>query len=221
MIYYVEDERNIRELVIYTLRSAGYEAKGFAESQTFYEAVNIELPELILLDIMLPGEDGMEILRKLRSVEKTKQVPIIMVSAKGEEFDKVQGLDEGADDYITKPFGMVEFLARIRAILRRATISQKKILYQKENLIVDVKKHSVHVDNAEVKLTVKEFELLHYLFEHQGEVVNRNQLLTELWGYNFQGETRTVDVHINTLRQKIGSAGHLIETLRGVGYRIS
>lgn len=221
MIYYVEDERNIRELVIYTLRSAGYEAKGFAESQTFYEAVNTELPELILLDIMLPGEDGTEILRKLRSMEKTKQVPIIMVSAKGEEFDKVQGLDEGADDYITKPFGMVEFLARIRAILRRSVISQKKTLYQKENLTVDVKRHCVHVDNVEVKLTVKEFELLHYLFEHQGSVVNRNQLLTELWGYNFQGETRTVDVHINTLRQKIGSAGHLIETLRGVGYRIS
>lgn len=220
MIYYVEDELNIRELVVYTLRSSGYEAKGFAESGAFYEAIEQETPELVLLDIMLPGEDGIEILRKIRSMDKTKHVPVIMVTAKSAEFDKVQGLDEGADDYITKPFGMVEFLARVRALLRRANIHEGKTLYQKDNLVIDTKKHCVLVDNVEVKLTVKEFDLLTYLFENQGAVVSRNQLLTQIWGYNYEGETRTVDVHINTLRQKLGNAGQMVETLRGVGYRI-
>ncbi len=220
MIYYVEDELNIRELVVYTLRSSGYEAKGFAESGAFYEAIEQEAPELVLLDIMLPGEDGIEILRKIRSMEKTKHVPVIMVTAKSAEFDKVQGLDEGADDYITKPFGMIEFLARVRALLRRSKIHEQKSTYQKDGLVIDTKKHCVLVDDIEVKLTVKEFDLLKYLFENQGAVVSRNQLLTQIWGYNYEGETRTVDVHINTLRQKLGNAGQMIETLRGVGYRI-
>lgn len=220
MIYYVEDELNIRELVIYTLRSSGYEAKGFAESEAFFQAIEREACELILLDIMLPGEDGIEILRKIRSMEKTKHVPVIMVTAKSAEFDKVQGLDEGADDYITKPFGMVEFLARVRALLRRSKLHEAKTYYQKDNLVIDTKKHCVLVEGEEVKLTVKEFDLLTYLFENQGAVVSRNQLLTQIWGYHYEGETRTVDVHINTLRQKLGSAGQMIETLRGVGYRI-
>ncbi len=220
MIYYVEDELNIRELVIYTLRSAGYEARGFADSGTFFEAVRENMPELVLLDIMLPGEDGIQILKKLRAAENTRHLPIIMITAKSAEFDKVSGLDEGADDYITKPFGMVEFLARVRALLRRTKAHEEKTVFTKENLMLDMKKHSVTVDGEEVRLTVKEFDLLRYLFQNQGAVVSRNQLLTMIWGYHYEGETRTVDVHINTLRQKLGGAGQFIETIRGVGYRI-
>lgn len=220
MIYYVEDELNIRELVVYTLRSAGYEAQGFDNSESFYQALEKNLPELILLDIMLPGEDGIQILKKIRSKDSTKRIPVIMITAKSAEFDKVQGLDEGADDYITKPFGMVEFLARVRALLRRTSSNEKKTIFQKDGLVLDTKKHAVTVNGAEVRLTVKEFDLLTYLFENRGAVVSRNQLLLQIWGYGYEGETRTIDVHMNTLRQKLGEAGQMIETLRGVGYRI-
>lgn len=221
MIFCVEDDDNIRELVIYTLETTGLMAKGFADGRTFMEALAFETPELVLLDIMLPGEDGLSLLRRLKSSSKTKDIPVIMVTAKGAEYDKVVGLDSGADDYVTKPFGMMELVSRIRAVLRRAGKTPEKT----ENMGVDgiqmdVKKHEVTVDGEQVTLTLKEFELLERLLRNRNIVLTRNQLLEDIWGYDFDGETRTVDVHIRTLRQKLGDKGELIETVRGVGYRI-
>ena len=203
MIYCVEDDDNIRELVIYTLETTGLKARGFADGSAFTEALAFETPELILLDIMLPGEDGLEILKKLKCSSKTKSIPVIMVTAKGSEYDKVIGLDSGADDYVTKPFGMMELVSRIKAVLRRSKGSQER-------------------ENPEIQgvLTLKEFELLEKLMRNEGIVLTRDQLLTEIWGYDFDGETRTVDVHIRTLRQKLGEKGEIIQTVRGVGYRI-
>ena len=202
MIYCVEDDDNIRELVIYTLETTGLKARGFADGSAFTEALAFETPELILLDIMLPGEDGLEILKKLKCSSKTKSIPVIMVTAKGSEYDKVIGLDSGADDYVTKPFGMMELVSRIKAVLRRSKGSQERENPEIQGVHIDVKKHEVTVDGRTVPLTLKEFELL------------------EIWGYDFDGETRTVDVHIRTLRQKLGEKGEIIQTVRGVGYRI-
>ena len=196
MIYCVEDERNIRELLVYTLHSTGFTAKGLENGEQLYEALEKEIPELILLDIMMPGEDGYTVLEKIKAMPEVKDVPVIMVTAKGAEFDKVKGLDMGADDYITKPFGMMEFISRVKAVLRRGG------------------------PRTEEELTLKEFELLRYLMENRGIVLNRDQLLTRIWGYDFDGETRTVDVHVRTLRQKLGESGSCIETVRGVGYRM-
>ena len=176
--------------------------------------------KLVLLDIMLPGEDGIEILKKLRNNAKTKNIPVIMVTAKGSEYDKVVGLDTGADDYITKPFGMMELVSRIKAVLRRTTREKEETKYQIGNLVIDVEKHKVKVDGKSVTLTLKEFELLEKLMKNRHIVLTRDRLLEEIWGYDFSGETRTVDVHVRTLRQKLGDAGELIETVRGVGYRI-
>ena len=221
MIYCVEDERNIRELIVYTLKSSGYEAIGFESGQEFYKALERSLPELILLDIMLPDEDGLEILRKLKTSSATNMIPVIMVTAKGAEYDKVTGLDYGADDYIAKPFGMMEFVARIRAVLRRNQKSEPvKESLSSGDLCIDLKRHEVIAGKEKVALTLKEFEVLRYLMENQGLVLTRDQLLNNIWGYDFDGETRTVDVHIRTLRQKLGEQGVLIETVRGVGYRI-
>lgn len=221
MIYCVEDERNIRELIVYTLESSGYQAKGFKDAKSFYPALSEEKPELILLDIMLPGEDGLSVLEKLRKNKTTRDIPVMMVTARGSEYDKILGLDGGADDYITKPFGMMEFLARVRAILRR---SQKSTgvqeMYETGDLKLYVDKHQVFDGEREVELTLKEFELLKFLLENKGIVMTRDKLLTGVWGYDFDGETRTVDVHIRTLRQKLGTCGELIETVRGVGYKI-
>lgn len=221
MIYCVEDERNIRELIVYTLESSGYQAKGFKDAKEFYPALEKEIPELILLDIMLPGEDGLSVLGKLRQNKTTKDIPVMMVTARGSEYDKILGLDGGADDYITKPFGMMEFLARVRAILRR---SQKRendqAMYETGDLKLYVDKHQVFAGNRQVELTLKEFELLKFLLENKGIVMTRDKLLIGVWGYDFDGETRTVDVHIRTLRQKLGDCGELIETVRGVGYKI-
>lgn len=221
MIYCVEDERNIRELIVYTLESSGYQAKGFKDAKEFYPTLEKESPELILLDIMLPGEDGLSILEKLRQNRTTKDIPVMMVTARGSEYDKILGLDGGADDYITKPFGMMEFLARVRAILRR---SQKRendqAVYEAGDLKLYVDKHQVFAGNRQVELTLKEFELLKFLLENKGIVMTRDKLLIGVWGYDFDGETRTVDVHIRTLRQKLGDCGELIETVRGVGYKI-
>ena len=220
MIYCVEDDDNIRELVIYTLETTGLKAKGFAEGAEFMEALAFDTPELILLDIMLPGEDGLAILRKLKNSSKTKDIPVIMVTAKEAEFDKVKGLEGGADDYITKPFGMMEFVARVKAVLRRcARQSEERELHCK-GLRVNVSRHEVSYQGEVKELTRKEFELLEYLMENKGLVMSRNQILCHVWGYDFDGETRTVDVHVRTLRQKLGEAGNLIETVRGVGYRI-
>lgn len=221
MIYCVEDERNIRELIVYTLESSGYSAKGFESGRELYTNLETKLPELILLDIMLPGEDGMEILNKLKNSEVTKDIPVIMVTAKGAEYDKVLGLDTGADDYITKPFGMMEFISRVRAVLRRTGKEDKnQAILEHGKLQIMVRQHQVLVDGTKVVLTLKEFELLKYLMENQGIVLSRDSLLGHVWGYDFDGETRTVDVHVRTLRQKLGACGDLIEAVRGVGYRI-
>lgn len=220
MIFCVEDEANIRELVVYTLETTGFEARGFEEGTSFFEALAEELPELILLDIMLPGEDGMEILKKLKTSGRTKDIPVIMVTAKGAEYDKVMGLDVGADDYVTKPFGMMELVSRIRAVLRRTSKKEEDDTYVLGEIRMDRKKHEVTVAGEPVALTLKEYELLRKLMENQNIVLTRDKLLEEIWGYDFDGETRTVDVHVRTLRQKLGQAGEYIETVRGVGYRI-
>ncbi len=220
MIYCVEDERNIRELIVYTLEASGFEAKGFVDGRAFWAQLSQEKPELVLLDIMLPGEDGMTILKKLKSSAGTRDIPVIMVTAKGAEYDKVLALDGGADDYIAKPFGMMEFVARVRALLRRTQAHSSSRRLCVGDLEMDVDKHVVMVSGQEVALTLKEFQLLRYLMENRGIVLTRDQLLEHIWGYEFGGETRTVDVHVRTLRQKLGRSGELVETVRGVGYRI-
>lgn len=220
MIYCVEDDDNIRELVIYTLETTGLKACGFAEGSSFMEALAFDTPELILLDIMLPGEDGLEILRKLKNSSKTKDIPVIMVTAKGAEYDKVIGLDSGADDYVTKPFGMMELVSRIKAVLRRSGKKIEKTDMEIAGVNLDIRKHEVTVDGKIVTLTLKEFELLERLMRNQNIVLTRDQLLEDIWGYDFDGETRTVDVHVRTLRQKLGEKGNIIETVRGVGYRV-
>ena len=216
----VEDDESIRELVVYTLNSQGLEAQGFERPSLFWKAMEKEQPSLVLLDIMLPGEDGYAILDKLKANSSTKEIPVIMVTAKGAEFDKVKGLDAGADDYITKPFGMMEFLARVKAVLRRSGQKQGEKELHCGSLTILVERHEVQENGRLVELTLKEFEVLKYLVENKGIVLTRDQLLGHVWGYDFDGETRTVDVHIRSLRQKLGDAGALIETVRGVGYRI-
>lgn len=220
MIYCVEDERNIRELIVYTLKSSGYPARGVGSGKELYQSLEEGIPELILLDIMLPGDDGMKILEKLKSSERTKSIPVILVTAKGAEYDKVMGLNCGADDYITKPFGMMEFLARVKAVLRRSGRDQSFDMLENGELKLLEKQHQVIAAGREVTLTFKEFELLKYLMENQGIVLSRDRILSHIWGYDFDGETRTVDVHIRTLRQKLGVCGERIETVRGVGYKM-
>lgn len=220
MIYLVEDDNSIRELVIYTLQSTGMEAAGFSCAKDFWNAMKTEAPSLILLDIMLPDEDGLTILKKLRATSGTERLPVIMLTAKGTEYDKVIGLDNGADDYIPKPFGMMELVSRVKAVLRRTKPEQKPNQYRIGPVAVDVGKHTVTVEEKPVTLTFKEFELLSYLMENEGIVLTRDQLLSKIWGYDFDGETRTVDVHIRTLRQKLGLGGNYIETIRGVGYKM-
>ena len=224
MIYCVEDEQNICELEVYTLQSVGLDAKGCSTGTELFEELENKLPQLILLDIMLPDEDGLNILRRLRSDERYAHIPVIMATAKGTEFDKVKGLDCGADDYIAKPFGMLEMVARIKAVLRRCEgrgVQQAVQIIKRDNLEVNLEEHKVIVDGEEVVLTLKEFELLKKFLLHSGIVFSRDKLLNDIWGYEFTGETRTVDVHIRTLRQKLGSAGDLVETIRGVGYRMA
>lgn len=220
MIYLVEDDDSIRELVIYTLQTTGLPAKGFSCAREFWEAVKEELPSMALLDIMLPDEDGLSILRKLRDSRPTAKLPVIMLTAKGTEYDKVVGLNSGADDYIPKPFGMMELVARVKALLRRTEPETKSGSYRLGSVFVDLGKHIVKVDGEMVSLTYKEFELLVFLMENEGIVLTRDQLLSKIWGYDFDGETRTVDVHIRTLRQKLGEASRYIETIRGVGYKM-
>ncbi|MBR3785676.1 MAG: response regulator transcription factor [Firmicutes bacterium] len=220
MIYFVEDDDSIRELVLYTLNNAGYEAKGFSRPSLFWEAVQIERPRLVLLDIMLPEEDGLQILKKLRSASSTSRVPIMMLTAKSTEYDKVIGLDYGADDYLPKPFGMMELIARVKALLRRAEVVDGDKEYVIGSLRITPSRHKVSVDGHELSLTLKEFEMLTLFAENQGIVFTRDQLLTKIWGYAFDGESRTVDVHIRSLRQKLGDAGKLIETVRGIGYKL-
>ena len=220
MIYYAEDDRGIRELVIYTLKNTGFDAEGFADGRELLDATAKRIPELILLDIMMPGEDGISVLKKLRSSPATKSVPVIMVSAKGSEYDKITGLDCGADDYISKPFGLMELISRIKAVLRRTAGAPDGEEYSLSGIKINLKSHTVTVNSKSVLLTLKEFELLKMLIMSKGTVLTRDLILDKIWGYDFDGETRTVDVHIRTLRSKLGEAGDLIETVRGVGYRI-
>ena len=222
MIYCVEDDDNIRELVVYTLDSTGLPAKGFPSGKEFKTALKNELPELILLDIMLPGEDGMQLLSEVRKDTKTKNIPVIMLTAKGAEYDKVSALDHEADDYVTKPFGMMELVSRIRAVLRRTGRGKNtdEPVIKSGSIKIDVLRHIVTSNGKEIVLTLKEFELLKMLILNSGVVLTREQLLEDIWGYNFDGETRTVDVHVRSLRQKLGKEGDRIETVRGVGYRI-
>lgn len=220
MIYCVEDERNIRELIVYTLESSGLTARGFENGDAFFQGVRQEVPQLVLLDIMLPGDDGLEILKKLKGDTLTSDVPVILVTAKGSEYDKVLGLDMGADDYIVKPFGMMELIARVKALLRRSRKEKSVREYTMGDLVMQVDKHTVKVQGEEVLLTFKEFELLKYMLENPGIVLSRDQILEHIWGYEFAGETRTVDVHIRTLRKKLGPCQDMIETIRGVGYRM-
>ena len=219
MIYCVEDDNGIRDLMTYTLAVSGYEAKGFPDSAGLWEALHTVRPELIMLDIMLPGEDGITILKKLRESSATADIPVIMATAKGTEYDKVIGLDLGADDYLAKPFGMMEMVSRVRAVLRRSAPHSSGVLTVGP-IALDVVRHRVTVGGNEVTLTLKEFELLRLFAENKGVVFTRDQLLAHIWGVDYIGETRTVDVHIGTLRTKLGDAGELIETERGVGYRM-
>ena len=222
MIYLVEDDNSIRELVAYTFNTAGLEAEGFDRPSLFWEALEKRKPDLVLLDIMLPEEDGIQILQKLRQRKDTKKLPVIMLTAKGSEYDKVMGLESGADDYVSKPFGMMELLARVKALLRRTEDLRpaQESRYVIGDLTVNRKRHEVFVNGEAVTLTKKEFDMLCYLLENKGMVLTRDQLLNQIWGYDFDGENRTVDVHIRTLRQKLGDCGTYIETIRGIGYKI-
>ena len=219
MIYLLEDDDSIRDLVIYTLQSQGMEVKGFPRPSAFWEAMAEHTPSLVLLDIMLPEEDGISVLKQLRSSARTCRLPVIMLTAKGTEYDKVLGLDAGADDYLAKPFGMMELLSRIRALLRRT--EREVNIYRCGVLTVDQTRHNVTVNGREVVLTQKEFEVLCLLLKNRGQVLSRERLIEDVWGYAFTGESRTVDVHVRTLRQKLGEAGAYIETVRGYGYKIS
>lgn len=220
MIFCIEDEESIRELMIYTLRMAGYEAKGFSESGAFWNELKTCRPQLILLDIMLPGEDGISVLKKLRSAPGTEKIPVIMATAKGSEYDKVIGLDLGADDYLCKPFGMMEMISRIKAVLRRTEQQENRSLLQYRDITMDISRHAVYIGEEKIVLTLKEYEMLRLFMENIGIVFTRDQLLTLVWDSDFIAETRTVDVHIGTLRTKLGESGDVIQTVRGVGYRM-
>lgn len=225
-VYVVEDDESIRTMVVYALNGSGYEAQGFADNQAFYAAMNQVLPDMVLLDIMLPGEDGLSILKQIRTSTRTSHLPVIMLTAKSAEIDKVRGLDLGADDYISKPFGILELLSRIRAVARRTVESSRKLtekqdgVYEYRNIRMDEESHTLTVDGQEVNLTRKEFQLLGDLLRNQGRVLTRDQIMEQVWGFDYSGATRTVDIHINTLRKKIGDDGDIIQTVRGVGYKI-
>ncbi len=220
MIFCVEDDSGIRELMIYTLNSAGFEAKGFVNGELFFETLKKETPQLIMLDIMLPGEDGIAILKRLKRNKVTENIPVIMTTAKGTEYDKVIGLDLGADDYLTKPFGMMEMVSRVKAVLRRTLPAKDTEILRVGSLELNTKEHSVFAAGEYIELTRKEYELLYMFMNNQGRVFTRDQLLQNIWGTEYIGETRTVDVHIGTLRAKLGEFANYIETVRGVGYRM-
>ena len=222
MIYILEDDASIRKLVVYTLNSQGMEAEGFERPSSFWRALEERQPDLVLLDIMLPEEDGLQVLKRLRADSNTRRLPVLMLTAKSTEYDKVLGLDQGSDDYIAKPFGMMELMARIRTALRHSGQGENGgRTYQVGALYVDPGRHVVRDGERDVTLTLKEFQLLCLLLERRGTVFTRDQLLNTIWGYEFDGASRTVDVHIRTLRQKLGEAGACIETVRGIGYKVS
>lgn len=221
-VFIVEDDQNIRELISYALNNNGYKARGFADAKGLYDALKKEEPPILfLLDIMLDGEDGYTILGTLKNRVETKEIPVIMLTAKTSEYDKVRGLDMGADDYITKPFGVMELLSRVKAVLRRYGDSEEHSVLVHNEIEMDPQKRQTLVDGNEVQLTYKEFELLYYLMNNLDVVLSRDRIMNEIWGYEYAGETRTVDVHIRSLRQKLGDAGKYIKTVRNVGYKLS
>ena len=219
MIYCVEDDASIRDIEVYTLRSTGFDAEGFVDGAAFFAALEKELPSLVILDVMLPGEDGVSLLKKLKASPKTKALPVIMATAKGMEYDKIVSLDLGADDYLVKPFGMMEMVARVKAVLRRVMPQKEDVVLTSDDLVMNLDEHTVNVNDHRIELTLKEYELLRLFLTRPGIVFTRDQLLSDVWGVDYDGETRTVDVHIRTLRQKLGRYGDRIGTVRGVGYR--
>ena len=219
-IWCVEDDASIRDIEIYTLNSTGFEARGFENGEDFFAALAGETPDLVILDVMLPGMDGVSILRKMKDSAATRQLPVIMATARGMEYDKIQSLDLGADDYLVKPFGMMEMVSRVRAVLRRCAPLGEGSVLRAGNLIVNLDERTVTANGSRVSLTYKEFELLKLFLSHPKMVFTRDQLLSNVWNIDYAGETRTVDVHIQTLRQKLGDCGRMIETVRNVGYRL-
>lgn len=220
LIYIVEDDTNIREIEVFSLKNSGYQVRDFSCAVDFFKGMEEKIPNLILLDVMLPDEDGLSIVKKVRSHLETRKIPIIMVTAKTTELDKVKGLDLGADDYMTKPFGVMELISRVKALLRRCEGTEGEKLYVLGSLLLDIEKHSVSVEGERIDLTYKEYELLHLLMQNVGIVTKRETIMERVWGTDFEGESRTLDMHIKTLRQKLGEAGTRIKTIRNVGYRI-
>ena len=220
MIWCVEDDASIRDLEVYALQSTGYEARGFEDGTSFLKEVKNQKPELVVLDVMLPGIDGITLLQKLKEDPETREIPVVMATAKGAEYDKIQGLDLGADYYLTKPFGVMEFVSCVKAVLRRCQPRQVEHLLKTGGLIVNIDEHTVTIDGERITLTYKEFELLRLFLSHPGMAFTRDQLFNEVWGMDYCGDTRTVDMHIRTLRQKLKDYGELIETVRNVGYRL-
>ena len=219
MIWCVEDDASIRDIEVYALQSTGFEAKGFEDGQAFWNALQEEMPELVVLDVMLPGLDGIELLRRMKSSPALSSIPVVMATARGAEYDKIQGLDLGADYYLTKPFGVMELVSCVKAVLRRVQPKAVEHLLKTGGLFVNLDEHTVSADGARVELTYKEFEMLKLFLSHPGVAWTREKLMEQVWGTDYCGETRTVDMHIRTLRQKLGSYGDRIETVRGVGYR--
>ena len=220
MIWCVDDDNTIRDIEVYTLTQTGFEAKGFSDGISMLEALKTEKPELIVLDIMMPGMDGVEVLKEIRNRTDTRKIPVIMATAKGTEMDKIQGLDTGADDYLVKPFGVMEMVSRIKAVLRRCTPEEVTNVISIAEITLNDKEHTVSVNGENVALTFKEFEILKMFMSNPGVAFSREKLLSEVWGIDYLGESRTVDMHIKTLRQKLGESGKRIETVIGVGYRM-
>ena len=220
MIYCIEDDISIRELIIYTLKLSGFEAKGFETGDELFAEMEKEVPELIMLDIMLPGQDGLSVLKQLKNDQRYHDIPVIMATAKGTEYDVVNGLDLGADDYLSKPFGMMEMVSRVRAVLRRGSNKDVNNIICIKDLVIDKKKRTVKINDEKIDLTLKEFELLQLLCENKGIVFDRQNLLEKIWGMDYLGESRTIDVHIGTLRNKLGEYGKMIRTVHGVGYSL-
>lgn len=220
MIWCVEDDASIRDIEVYALASTGFQAKGFEDGDSFWNALQNTQPELVILDVMLPGKEGVELLKLMKSSDRFRDIPVIMATAKGTEYDKIQSLDLGADDYLVKPFGIMEMVSRVKAVLRRCRRTQEPNLLKLKGLVLNPDEHTVTLDGERVNLTYKEYELLYLFLSHPGFAFTRDQLLLEVWKSEFVGETRTVDMHIRTLRQKLGSYGNLIETVRNVGYRL-
>lgn len=220
MIWCVEDDPSIRDIEVYALQSTGFEARGFETGDAFWEAVQTEIPELVLLDVMLPGLDGIELLSRMKKNSELCEIPVIMATAKGAEYDKIQSLDLGADDYLVKPFGMMEMVSRVKAVLRRCKPKQTEHQLKLNGLVMNLDEHTVSIDGERIMLTYKEFELLRLFLSRPGVAFTREQLLNDVWESDYLGETRTVDMHIRTLRQKLGSYGQIIETVRNVGYRL-